>query len=205
MVRLEARRSCPSHSNKQGHLTLLVFLAKLELYRRALPVRRNQAPGRGPLKLSASRTPINCSMVALTQLHTLKHNRSVKVGFHVDHHRPSQDRLVWRAEGLVTGVRRHAVPPAKRVGRNVLTPARTASMRAAPSAPRVPTATGRLPDGPVLRQVCLTGTLCDSNEGDASGVRRKIDYQGPPDDQGAEIRSVVITAGTCSHGRHSRP
>jgi hypothetical protein len=74
-------------------------------------VRRDQAPGRGPLNLSASSTPIKLLDACFNSASHLKarltqHNGSVKVGFHVDHRRPPQDRLVSRAENSVAGVRR---------------------------------------------------------------------------------------------------
>jgi len=68
-------------------------------------------------------------------------------------------------------------------GRNVLTRANSATASGAIGAASSD-GDRQAADGPLLGQVCLTGTLCHSNEGDASGVGRKIDYQGPPDDRG---------------------
>jgi hypothetical protein len=146
----EARRSRPSHSNKKGHLALLAFLAKLELYRRALSVRRDQALRRRPLNHSASNAPIRklldgyLNSAADLRARPTQHNGSVKVGFHFERRPPSQDRLVSGA-GLGRGSFGGAVlPPAKRADGRVLpdmtdetasrylTSLRTAPMRAAP-------------------------------------------------------------------------
>jgi hypothetical protein len=187
----EARRSCPSHSNQQGHLALLVFLAKLELYRRALSVRRDQALGRKPLNLSVASAPIRelldgCFNSA-SHLEARLLNITVRLKSGSGSTIAVDRKIGWCREqkGSVAGrSTAHAVlPPASgltvAMSCRYLTRVRTAPMRAA---------------------------LCDSDEGDARTTigSSKIDHQGPP---AREVRSCRLDRHrrTCSHGQRSRP